>query len=238
MVLYTYRDTHEAEAEIAPLGEVGNVKLRRLVLNLSKQGAIFRSLKWWAEKNIEPKLEACTVSRNQAMSEGEACLVSRNEPMHDSVSYLKNSLKGETDILHEYFIPRSQFVPFVDGMRRILQDNETNLLNASVRVVHQEEMALNYAPTDMFSIVLYINQPTDGEGNQRMGKVTGELIDLTTELGGRFFLPYQLHYNDEQLKRSYPEIESFFAAKRRYDPELILTNTFYEKYSPAFESAK
>jgi FAD/FMN-containing dehydrogenase len=211
--------------------------LRRLVLNLSKQGPIFMSLKWWAEKNIEPLLEACSVNRNQAMKDGEACLVSRNEPMHDSVPYLKNNLAGETDILHEYFIPRRNFIPFIDRLRQILQENQTNLLNASVRVVHQEDVALNYAPTEMFSIVLYINQQADGPGNERMRQVTGELIDLTAEMDGRFFLPYQLHYTSEQLKRSYPEIEAFFAAKKRYDPDLILTNTFYEKYAPDLETS-
>ena len=231
MILYTYKNTHEVEAEIPPLTEVENVKLRRLVLNLSKQGSMFMRLKWWAEKNIEPLLEACFVNRNQAIQDGEACLVSRNEPMHDSVKYLKNNLKDDTDILHEYFIPRDNFIPFIDGMRQILQDNQANLLNTSVRVVHQEDIALNYAPTEMFSIVLYINQHTDREGNEKMGHVTRELIDLTIEQGGRFFLPYQLHYSGEQLRRSYPEIESFFAAKKQYDPDLILTNTFYEKYS-------
>jgi hypothetical protein len=64
--------------------------------------------------------------------------------------------------------------------------------------------------------------------------VTGALIDLATSLNGRFFLPYQLHYTPEQLERSYPEIRAFFAAKRQYDPDLLLTNTWYEKYAPSF----
>ena len=72
----------------------------------SKLGPLAMRLKWFAEKHLEPRLESCTVSRNQAMGEGEACLVSRNEPMHDSVPYLQNALPDETDILHEYFIPR------------------------------------------------------------------------------------------------------------------------------------
>ncbi|MDQ3249562.1 MAG: FAD-binding oxidoreductase, partial [Chloroflexota bacterium] len=151
MILYTYRETAVADAEIAPLGEVASTKLRRFVINFSKQGAWPMRLKWFAEKHIEPRMEACTVvNRNQAMTDGEACLVSRNEPMHDSVKYLQNNLPNETDILHEYFIPRAQFVPFVDGLRQIMTDNQTNLLNASVRVVHQEDNFLNYAPTDMF----------------------------------------------------------------------------------------
>lgn len=231
MILYTYKEVGDSGAGIPPLGEVSGVKLRRFVFNLSKHGPLAMRLKWFAEKYVEPKLESCPVSRNQAMGEGEACLVSRNQPMHDSVTYLKNDLEGETDILQEYFIPRSQFIAFVDGMRKVLEDNRANLLNASVRVVHREDNFLNYAPADMFAIVLYLNQTTDREGHERMGTLTRDLIDLTADLGGRFFLPYQLHYTGEQLSRSYPEIQEFFEAKKQYDPTALFTNTFYEKYS-------
>jgi FAD/FMN-containing dehydrogenase len=232
MIFYKYTKVDIGEAEIPPLSEVSSTKLRRFVLNFSKKGDIAMGIKWFMEKHVEPKLESCTVvPRTQAMAEGEACFVSRNEPMHDSVKYTRNSLKNETDILHEYFIPREQFIPFVDGLRRIVRENDVNLLNASVRVIHPESNFLNYAPGEMYSIVLYINQPTTPEGNEKMGQVTRELIDLTTDLNGRFFLPYQLHYTPEQLQRSYPMIGDFFAAKKAYDPDGLFTNTFYEKYS-------
>jgi len=232
MLLYTYeqQDMRVDEVTVDPLGEVSGTKLRRFVMNFSKLGDIPMRVKWFAEKYVEPRMEACSVSRNQAIKDGEACLVSRNQPMHDSVPYLRNNLKGETDILQEYFIPRDQFVPFIDGLREVVQANQVNLLNASVRVVHKEEAFLNYAPQDAFSIVLYVNQITDEAGNAKMRKVTGELINLTNKLNGRFFLPYQLYYTSAQLKQSYPEIDAFFAAKKQYDPSELLTNTFYEKF--------
>ena len=93
MILYTYREVPAAGATIAPLGEVSQIKLRRLVFNLSSQGSLAMRLKWFAEKHLEPRMESCTVSRNQALGEAEACLVSRNEPMHDSVPYLQNALR-------------------------------------------------------------------------------------------------------------------------------------------------
>jgi FAD/FMN-containing dehydrogenase len=234
MLIYTYEQREIPDAVIEPLGEVSATKLRRFVLNFSKQGNIPMRIKWYAEKRIEPLMESCSVTRAQAQSEGEACLVSRNQPMHDSVQYLQNNLKNETDILHEYFIPRENFIPFVDGLRAIVQEQGVNLLNASVRVVYREENFLSYAPADAFSVVLYINQRMDDAGNEKMRTVTGALIDLATSLNGRFFLPYQLHYTPEQLERSYPEIRAFFAAKRQYDPDLLLTNTWYEKYAPSF----
>ena len=63
-----------------------------------------------------------------------------------------------------------------------------------------------------------------------MAQLTQRLIDLTADHGGRFFLPYQLHYTADQLRRSYPEIDAFFAAKRLIDPEERLTSTFYERF--------
>lgn len=232
MIFYKYTKVDIGDAEIPPLGEVSSIKLRRFVFNFSKLGNIPMSLKWYLEKNVEPKLETCTiVPRTQAMSEGEACFVSRNEPMHDSVGYIRNNLVKETDILHEYFIPRDQFIPFVDGLRKIVQDYDVNLLNASVRVLHPEDNFLTYAPTEMYSIVLYINQPVSVEGNEKMRQVTSELIDLTHEVNGRFFLPYQLYYTPEQLQASYPQIKEFFELKKTYDPNGLFTNTWYEKYS-------
>jgi FAD/FMN-containing dehydrogenase len=230
MLLYTYTKVDGTDFNRKPLGEVSGVKLRRLTVNLSKQGPLFQEMKWFSEKHIEHRMENCTVTRAQAIGSAEACLVNRNDPMHDSVPYLRNSLPDDTDILHEYFIPRGQFASFVDGMRKIMTDNKTNLLNASVRVVHQEENFLTYSPEPAFSLVLYINQTTDEEGNRQMRKTTEQLIDLTIAHKGRFFLPYQLYYSKEQLKRSYPQIDAFFAAKRKHDPDGLFTNTFYQKY--------
>ena len=234
-LVYEYRKFPEDQALArAPLGEVGSTKLRRLTVNLAKKNDLFKGWKWWSEKNLEHRFESCTVTRATAQGSGEACLVARNDPMHDSVAYLFNDLPGETDILHEYFVPRDHIVPFIDGMRAIFEREDANLVNASIRVVGTEDNALTYAPAPAFSVVLYLNQPTTAEGTERMRRLTSDLIDLTAREGGRFFLPYQLHYTPAQLERSYPEIGAFFAAKREWDPEGVFSNTWYARYAPAF----
>jgi len=234
-LVYEYRRMPEDQSlPRAALSEVASTKVRRLTVNLAKKNAMFKALKWWSEKNIEHRLESCTVTRAQAQGQGEACLVARNDPMHDSVAYLFNDLPGETDILHEYFVPRDRIVPFIDGMRTIFRAQDANVVNASIRAVGVEDNALSYAPAPAFSIVLYLNQPTTDEGTERMRRLTSDLIDLTAREGGRFFLPYQLHYTPEQLARSYPEIGAFFAAKRDWDPDGLFSNTWYARYAPSF----
>ena len=121
------------------------------------------------------------MTRNEAMGQGEACLVSRNEPMHDSVPYLRNDLPDETDILHEYFIPRTAFVPFVDGLRAASSREErANLLNASVRVVHREDVALTLCAGRRHARGGALSQPDDrrARARERDGAADQRLIDL------------------------------------------------------------
>ena len=232
-LVYTYTKHPEDQAlNRAVLSEVTSTKIRRVTVNLAKRNDTFKRWKWWSEKHLEHRFESCTITRAQAQGSGEACLVARNDPMHDSVAYLFNDLPGETDILHEYFIPRAQIVPFIDGMRAIFEREHANLVNASIRAVGTEDNALSYAPAPAFSVVLYLNQPTTSQGTAAMRRLTSELIDLTASHGGRFFLPYQLHYTPAQLERAYPEIGTFFAAKRDSDPNGLFSNTWYARYAP------
>ena len=227
MLVYTYQQVDTSVSGVPPLADdVEGVAVRRFVFNAAKLGGPAMRLKWWAEKYVEPWLESCPAG------DSNGCLVSRNDPMHDSAPYLANRLAGETDILQEYFVPRDQLVAFIDELRQLAVASDANVLNASVRVGKKEDNLLNYAPTDMFAVVLYVNQATNPEGTRRMATFTRGVIDLTIRRGGRFFLPYQLHYTAEQLRQAYPEVETFFRAKDVYDPDRLFTNTFYNKYAP------
>jgi FAD/FMN-containing dehydrogenase len=232
MILYTYTEVKDADPESVPvLTDYSMTSLRRFLVNFSKMGRWPMEIKWFGERYIEPRIETCDVhTRNKALGDGERCLVSRNEPMHDSVSYLRNSLKNDTDILQEYYIPRDNFVAFIDDLREIVLRDDANLLNASVRVIHKEDNYLTYASGERFAVVLYLNQKTNDAANKKMEKLTKDIIDVALKNKGTFFLPYQLYYTPEQLKAAYPMIKSFFDAKKVYDPEGLLQSTFYEKY--------
>ena len=114
------------------------------------------------------------------------------------------------------------------------REEEVNLVNASIRAVDAEHNALELraARRPSRSCSTSTSRPTR-EGTERMRRLTSRLIDLTHRFGGRFFLPYQLHYTPEQLERSYPNIRDFFAAKRRWDPEGRFSNSWYARYAPA-----
>jgi FAD/FMN-containing dehydrogenase len=216
---------------VQPLQPARFVWLDRFIINFSKTGGLGRRLRWYLEKYGEPRLHTC-MSRNEAMSREEGCLVSRNQEMYDSMDYLENRLR-DTDILQEYFIPQHRMSEFVDGLHRIVRDNGANLINVTVRIVHKDNIStLAYAKEDMFAYVLYFNQRFNERESKILQKTTVDLIDLALGLDGTYYLPYQLFYAPEQLRKAYPAIDRFFAAKKTYDPTGLFTNKFYEKYGP------
>jgi FAD/FMN-containing dehydrogenase len=226
--IHTYERTNE-KVQVVPLKMPGYVWLDRFVMNFSKTGDFGRRFRWMMEKYGEPRLHTC-VSRNEAMSHEEGCFVSRNQEMYDSMDYLVNRLP-DTDILQEYFIPRDKMPQFVDGLRNVVQRDGANLINVTIRIVHKDDITtLNYATQDMFAYVLYFNQRFNEREAQILQKTTVDLIDLAIGLEGTYYLPYQLFYSKEQLRRAYPRVDEFFAAKRVYDPDELFTNKFYEKY--------
>jgi FAD/FMN-containing dehydrogenase len=226
--LHSYKKTPFAGA-LPPLIPGQHDRLSRFVINFSKTGGFGRWFRWMLEKYVQPRLQPC-VTRNQAMNQKEPCLVTRNGEMYDDMAYLKNRLP-DTDILQEYFIPYDRMPEFVDGLREVVKRNHANLLNVTIRTLHRDTVtALPYAKDDMFGFVLYFNVKFDDKDNEILRKTTVDLIDVAQKSGGTYYLPYQLFYSKDQLRKSYPEIDAFFAAKKKYDPIGLFSNKFYEKY--------
>jgi FAD/FMN-containing dehydrogenase len=224
MIVYGYKKVPGTEPVVTPLRKVSLVNMRRFLLNLSKKRTYAQIVKWLLEKYIDPYI-ALPLKRER--------FISRNQVMHDSVEYLENVLSHETDILQEYFIPQHRFVEFIADIREILKKRKALVLNASVRVVPRESILLNYAPQDMFALVLYLNQQVTPGALESMKQLTQELINLVLQYGGTFFLPYQLYFTKEQLHKAYPSVATFFELKKKYDPSLIFMNYFYAKYAPS-----
>src|SRR5260370_41513475 len=150
--------------------------------------------------------------------------------MSDSTRFLNFRLVDKNFLL-EYLIPPDKMPAFVDGLREIVKKDGANLLNVTIRIVHRDSItALPYAKQDMFAFVLYFNQKFNNKESAILQKTTVDLIDLAADLNGTFYLPYQLYYSPEQLRRAYPDIDSFFKVKKKYDPLGLFINKFYEKY--------
>lgn len=229
-IIYTYERV-EFDEPIPSLTSRSSDRVGRLVFNLARTGDLGQRLKWTAQRDLLTKVRGCVQSRNEALREAEACMVARNQAMFESLDLLDNRLNQYTDVLHEYFLPRDQLVSFIDELRTHVGAHDAQLLSASIRVVHKENIALDYAQGDRFSLVLYWSQAVSEDGNADMADLTRSLVAASLDHGGTFYLPYQQHYTPDQVAQAYPELSTFFADKRRYDPGLRFQNSFFARYS-------
>jgi len=160
-----------------------------------------------------------------------AALATRNRILDDPIDLFENHDSTRTQLLHEYFVPRDSLEPFLVRARRIIPAHQGDLLNLTIRSLRADtDAVLNYARQDVFSLVMLYSQRVTPDGEKSMAAMTRELIDAALSVGGTYYLPYRLHATPEQFARAYPMAEAFFALKRRYDPEELFQNRFYQEY--------
>ena len=229
-IVYTYERVPAGEP-VPDLHARDSDRIGRLVLNLGRTGGVGARLKWTLQRDLLPHARDCLTARNQALRDAEACMVPRNQAMYESLGLLGNRLPQYTDVLHEYFLPHDQIVPFLDDLRLELRRHNAVLLNASIRSVHQEDIALDYAQGERFSVVLYLSQSVSANGNHDMQDLTQRLVSQALARGGTFYLPYQQHHTGDQVRQAYPQFDAFIATKRQHDPHLLFRNSIWDRYA-------
>jgi len=220
VILNVLTEDSDEEAPIPKLADPGLIAVRRAVFRGSVDSDYGKRLRWSAETKLQPKLRATVFSRNQLLNEG--------------VEIFENRQGDSTDILHEYFVPEDRIALFVDRLRKIIPDNNGNLLNVTVRSIEKDtDSFLKYADQPMLALVMLFNQKRTAAGEASMQKMTQALIDAALLVGGRYYLPYRLHATRKQFEAAYPMASEFFALKKKFDPDEIFQNQFYLKYGPA-----
>jgi hypothetical protein len=116
-------------------------------------------------------------------------------------------------------------------MREILRRHDVNVVYVSIRNAKQDPGSLlAWARTEVFAFVVYYKQGTSNSAKEQVGVWTRELTDVALDLGGSYYLPYQLHATEEQFLRAYPRAGEFVALKQRLDPTNKFRNQLLDKY--------
>jgi FAD/FMN-containing dehydrogenase len=230
-IVYTHHDVPSYTSPMPPLRSEQDSRFGRLILNLARHGGMAQRAKWVLQRDLLPHVRQCHEPRNEALRAAESCLVSRNQAMRNDLGLLRNNMTRYTDVLQEYFLPPEQLPAFLAAARTSLRRHDAQLLNASVRVVHDSDVLLDYARGNRLSVVLYLSQQISADADADMSALNRELLDAALERGGTFYLPYQQHYTNEQVAQAYPMIEEFFAVKKRYDPEGRFRNSIYDRFA-------
>lgn len=153
------------------------------------------------------------------------------EASYDIEELEPNSREKSTYVLQEYFIPMDKTNEFYKKATEILVRHKVKTINISIRhSIKDDKTMLSWAGEDCYSFVHYYKQGTSEEDKEKVGVWTRELINEATEIGGSYYLPYQLHASREQFLKVYKRAEDFFAIKQSLDPNYKFRNKFFDKY--------
>jgi FAD/FMN-containing dehydrogenase len=205
------------ETKIPVLESQRSTEAQRLVFRGSVNSEYGKRLRWDLESGMNKALKGHVFSRNALMN--------------DHVSLIENKDSTSTDLLHEYFIPERNFNLFIQDIKPVLRNSKIDLLNITIRGVHEDKDSyLRYARENVFGFVLLFSQKKTDEQEAEMKNLTNQLVDITLKNEGTYYLPYRLHIGKEKMRKSYPNADSFFMMKLKYDPKEIFNNKFYEHY--------
>jgi len=214
-ILSTYQSN--SSAPLKSVQENALKTFRRCVFRGSANSEYGKNLRWTIEKASTKLMNGRNFSRNQLSNEG--------------VETFQNHDTAYTDILHEYFIPTHQVAAFIDSLKKIIPTYQVDLLNITLRNVKKDHDAfLAYANEEVFGFVMLFNQAKNPSSETAMRALTQRLVDVAIKLNGTYYLPYRLHATKQQMHLAYPKANAFFALKKKYDPNEIFKNKFYEAY--------
>jgi FAD/FMN-containing dehydrogenase len=213
--------TYRPERSSGPLPRAGSGNIVSSVsremyrAQVGSEGA--KRARWFFESRVQPRAASGVGTRNTFMNEPVSNLASRD--------------RSRTDILHEYFVPPERFGEFVDACRAIIPPSPLEFLNVTLRYVGPDaDSVLAFAPDRRIAAVMSFSQPMRADAETEMARITTQLIERVTAIGGAFYLPYRLHARREQVAKAYANVERFIERKRHYDPQLLFRNAMWQAY--------
>jgi FAD/FMN-containing dehydrogenase len=216
-IINIFHRVPSANLLVTPLGQSKSRELPRVIFRGGVNDDYGKELRWNAEKYFSPVLSGDIFERNAIL--------------YEASDWFSDHSTNRTDILVECFVPPKQFDPFLAELRKIIPKNQADLLNVTVRDINRDDDSyLRYADKNMISLVMLFSQTRDAAGEEKMSKLTQEIVAAALRHDGRYYLPYRLHAKAEQFNEAYPQAKKFFELKRKYDPDELFQNEFYLKY--------
>lgn len=177
----------------------------------------------------------------------------RNEVLYESATplsklYTPFLVGNDSFVLQEFFVPYGEFHEWIVRARPIFQEvdkcqREGNdkikpqtlaLLNTTIRFVNRDKVTqgLTYCrhPQGVFAFVMYFRIRRDPSVETYLGQVHNRLAEISTNLGGSFYLPYRKCYSLSLMQRAFPDLSETVRMKEKYDPRGRFANEWFTKY--------
>ena len=216
-LLITYRPSRGPVRNRAASGSGMMSRMARHLYRAQLGNERMKAIRWYTETAIGPRIGGGVATRNSLINEPVVTLEDRDDT--------------RTDILHEYFVAPERFGDFLSLCRDVIPASYQEFLNVTLRFVDRDpESWLSYATTPRIAAVMSFSQEMTDRAEADMARMTRQLIDGITAIGGAYYLPYRLHASVAQFTTTYARAPEFARAKRDLDPGLLFRNALWDRY--------
>jgi hypothetical protein len=130
----------------------------------------------------------------------------------------------------DLLVPPECVDAFINESDERCTDWRVPLQSVSVRkTLGEEETYLRWARRDYSELRLSLMQPHGLGGAVRTAQLRRELIDAAIAVDGSFPIASTPDATREQTEACYPQLKSFLAEKRRFDPHERVVNAWYAR---------
>lgn len=128
----------------------------------------------------------------------------------------------------ELLIPPESLDRFVAETDTRCSDWRIPLQSVAIRhTAREDDSYLRWARRDFAEVKLALAEPSGLGARVRGVQLRHELIDAAIEAGGSFHIACTADATREQTETCYPQLKSFLAQKRLFDPHERLVNAWY-----------
>jgi FAD/FMN-containing dehydrogenase len=145
----------------------------------------------------------------------------------------------ESLVIGEHYVPADQLVPFMQQAAALLRASGGEVIYGTIRAIQRDSTSfLPWAKDDFACVIFNLRTPHTPAGLARTAESFSALIDLSTRLGGSFFLTYHRHATAAQVQACYPQFTPWLALKRQHDPTELFCSDWYMHYRDAFAATR
>jgi FAD/FMN-containing dehydrogenase len=145
----------------------------------------------------------------------------------------------ESLVIGEHYVPADQLGSFMQQAAALLRASGGEVIYGTIRAIQRDTTSfLPWAKDDFACVIFNLRTPHTAAGLARTAENFSALIDLSTRLGGSFFLTYHRHASAPQVQACYPQFAQWLALKKQHDPAELFCSDWYVHYRDAFAAMR
>lgn len=145
----------------------------------------------------------------------------------------------ESLVIGEHYVPADQLGSFMQQAAALLRASGGEVIYGTIRAIQRDTTSfLPWAKDDFACVIFNLRTPHTPAGLARTAENFSALIDLSTGLGGSFFLTYHRHASAPQVQACYPQFAQWLALKKQHDPAELFCSDWYVHYRDAFAAMR